>query len=125
MRRSTVVCGSCWEDHGAPTEWTPQTARFIELHDALYQLEPAGGPLHTVLDDWNLKGQIEPYWESLGIARDLEDDDPDMQRIRNLCTEIAAILNGWTEPQRYAAMAYADDYLPRPGTSIETVVPHG
>jgi hypothetical protein len=108
------MCGDCWDRAGQPVEWTAQTARFIELHDALYELEPVGGPLHTVLDDWNLKGQIEPYWPSLGIARDLEDDDPDMQRIRDLCTEIAAILNDWTESQRYAAMAYASDYLQRP-----------
>lgn len=108
------MCGGCWNGAGEPDEWTPQTARFIELHDALYELEPVGGPLHAVLDDWNLKGQIEPYWSVVGIARDLEDDDPDMQRIRNLCTEIAAVLNGWTEHQRYAAMAYASDYLQRP-----------
>jgi len=117
------VCGGCWEKRGAPTEWTPQTARFIELCNALYELEPVGGPLHSVLDDWNLDGHIEPYWPAQGIARDLEDDDPDMASITELCTEIAAILNGWTGPQRYAAMAYADDYLPRPAEAIETVVP--
>lgn len=108
------MCGGCWERAGEPAEWTPLTARFIALHDELYVLEPMGGPLHAVLDDWNLKGVIEPYWPVLGIARDLEDDDPDMARIRALCTELAAILNGWTEPQRYAANAYANNYLIRP-----------
>jgi hypothetical protein len=108
------MCGDCWEQHGAPTDWTPQTARFIELHDALYDLEPMGGPLHSVLDDWNLDDEIEPYWPALGIACDLEDDDPALEHIRHLCTELAAILNGWTEAQRYAANAYAANYLPRP-----------
>jgi hypothetical protein len=117
------MCGDCWERHGSPAEWTPQTARFTELHNALYDLEPMGGPLHSVLDDWNLDGHIEPYWPALGVARDLEDADPDMMRIRDLCTEIAAILNGWTEPQRYAAMAYADGFLPPPSSPMGTVVP--
>lgn len=113
------MCGGCWEEHGSPTEWTPRTARFIELHDALYELEPRGGPLHAVLDDWNLDRQIEPYWPALGLANDLDDDDPDMQRIRDLCTEIAEILNGWTVEQRYAAKAYADNYF---GTASGDVV---
>jgi hypothetical protein len=108
------VCGSCWDEAGSPTEWTPETARFIELRGALYLLEPVGGPLHVVLDDWNLGGVIEPYWSALNC--DLDDDDPDAVRIRELCTEIAAILNGWTEPQRYAAMAYADNFVPRPAS---------
>lgn len=120
------MCGGCWEEHGSPAEWTPQTARFIDLHNALYDLEPTGGPLHSVLDDWNLDGIIEPHWPALGIVHTLEDldhDAPVLQHIRHLCTELAAILNGWTEPQRYAAKAYADDYLPRPVAPIETVVP--
>ena len=106
------MCGSCWEEAGEPTEWTPQTARFIELHDELYQLEPVGGPLHAVLDDWNLDGVIEPYWSATNC--DLDDDHPDVVRTLELCTEIAAILNAWTEALRYAAMAYVRGYLPRP-----------
>jgi hypothetical protein len=111
------MCRGCWSEAGEPSEWTPQTARFIELHDALYALEPMGGPLHAVLDDWNLDGEIEPYWPALGITRELEDLDerhPTLQRIRELCTELAAILNGWAGAQRYAALAYANDYLKRP-----------
>jgi hypothetical protein len=106
------MCGGCWEESGSPTEWTPETAPFIELHDELYLLEPVGGPLHAVLDDWNLGGLIEPYWSALNC--DLDDDHPDAVRTRELCTEIAVILNAWTEPQRYAAMAYASGFIPRP-----------
>lgn len=108
------MCGDCWEAAGEPTEWTDQTARFIEAVRDLYQFEPMGGPLHAVLDDWNLRGLIEPYWPAQGIAGDLEDDDPDMARIAALCTEIAALLNGWTEPQRYAALAYERGYVEPP-----------
>jgi hypothetical protein len=103
------MCSGCWEEAGSPTEWTPETARFIELHDELYLLEPVGGPLHVVLDDWNLGGQIELYWSAISVPSQL-----DAQRVRGLCTEIAAILNAWTEDQRYAAMAYADRSIPRP-----------
>jgi hypothetical protein len=112
------MCGDCWARAGEPDDWTTLTPRFIDAVRELYQLEPMGGPLHAVLDDWNLRGQIEPYWPAAGIAGDLDDDDPDMARIATLCTELAAILNGWTEPQRYAALAYERGYLDRPDGNV-------
>ena len=99
------MCSTCWEEHGSPADWTPQTARFIELVGTLYgELgHSTGGPLHVVLDDWNLDGPIEPYY-SLGDSR----------KTREVCDEIVAILNDWTPTERYAAMAHLDGFVQRP-----------
>jgi hypothetical protein len=63
----------------------------------------------VVLDDWNLGGQIERSGSAISDPSPLA-----ARRVRGVCTENAAILNAWTEDQRYAAMAYADRSIPRP-----------
>jgi len=125
------MCDNCWREAGSPTERTPDTARLVELIGKLYEIHPTGGPLHSVLDDWNLDGHIEPYWrgwsdEDLdalwygGIPFDeLDPQAPAVvERLgvstRAVCTEIAALLNAMTESQRYAALAYADGFIPEP-----------
>lgn len=95
------MCSQCWEKAGSPAEWTPQTDRFIELADRLYEEHSTGGPLHVYLDDWNLDGTVEPFYEVL----DSDDDET-----REVCDELAAILNGWTAAQRYSAVAYWHGY---------------
>lgn len=57
------MCHECWESHGSPTEEAPQTARLVKLIADLYAIHAVGGPLHAVLDDGNLDGVIEPYYE--------------------------------------------------------------
>lgn len=100
------MCDVCWKQAGSPVEWTPQTARFIELADRLYEDHPTGGPLHVYLDDWNLDRVVEP-----GYAVLVEDDDA--ASTREVCDELAGILNAWTPPQRYSAMAYWNGFVER------------
>lgn len=125
------MCSDCYTKAGSPTDWTPQTARFVDLVQTLYAVHPTGGPLHVVLDDWNLDGEIkpwydghtdadldEPYFEGWRIA-DLDPGAPAVAQglgrtTREVCDEIAAILNSWTSDQRYAGMAYADRLIERP-----------
>jgi len=123
-----MMCADCWREAGSPTEKTPDTDRLAELIVALYKIHAVGGPLHSVLDDWNLHGTITPWYdgyddeeldelwyEGIRIA-DLDPEAPAVteglgRSMRQLCDEIAAILNGMTEPQRYAAVAYADGLI--------------
>ena len=88
------MCFTCYEKAGEPKELPPEVDRFIALADELYDEHPTGGPLHAVLDDWNIDGEIKPY-DSIEVGG----------RTRELCDEIAALMNGWTVDQRYAAMA--------------------
>ena len=95
------MCADCWQKAGSPTERTPETSELVDLIHRLYLDHITGGPLHVVLDDWNLDGRIEPYydgWDAEALA----------DGTRETCDRIAAILNGMTSDQRYAALAYAD-----------------
>lgn len=96
------MCTDCWDQAGRPTELPPAYERFAELHSDLYDLSPAGGPLHSVLDDWNLAGHIQPF---PGLT--FEDDTA---RVYEICDEIADLLNAMTGPQRYAALAKAGGF---------------
>jgi hypothetical protein len=125
------VCSECYVKAGSPTEWTPQTARFVDLVQSLYAVHPTGGPLHSVLDDWNLAGTIAPWWDGFTVDEldepyfegwPIADLDPGAQAVaqglgrttREVCEELAAILNSWTVDQRRAGMAYVDGLLERP-----------
>lgn len=103
------MCHNCWEQAGSPTDLPATYNRFAELHKMLDDIAPAGGPLHVVLDDWNLDRWIEPYPGQ--PYRDPYDGTVDnTEQVYTLCREIADLLNDMTEPQRYAALAKVKGY---------------
>jgi hypothetical protein len=95
--------------------------RFVELVEELYEIHPTGGPLHVVLDDGNIDGVIQPwydgytpeeldalYYKGWPIA-DLPPEAPAVVEglgvsTRRLCEEIAGLMNGWTVQQRQEAI---------------------
>lgn len=103
------MCHDCWDQAGRPTELPPTYERFAELVSDLYDFHSAGGPLHTVLDDWNLDGHIEPF---PGLTSEDEYDQTDNTRyVYEICDEIAALLNGMPEAQRYSALAHREGFI--------------
>lgn len=126
------MCVDCWREAGSPTERTPETGRLVELIGKLYEIHPTGGPLHTTLDDWNVDVRtIEPHYRGwtdedldalwyAGIPfAELDPQAPAVvERLgvstRTLCDEITVLLNGMTETQRIAALAYADGLVTEP-----------
>ncbi len=126
------MCDGCWHMAGSPTDWTPQTPQLLELIEDLYAIHPTGGPLRTVLGDWNLdRTIIEPSYDGWsGVDLDalhcdgwpLADLPPEAPAVteglgrsmRQICDEIAKLLNGMTVAQRYAALAYRDGFVARP-----------
>lgn len=99
------MCIDCWNEAGKPTEVsdTEALAELLVLIRVLYEDHGAGGPLHTVLDDWNLDGEISPYWMH---------DEPAVLEYH--CLRIAALLNAMPLDERIAAMAYADGFIAPP-----------
>lgn len=97
------------------------TGRAYELLTALYAIHPTGGPLHTAVDDGNLDGVIDPhysgwsdtdldtvYFEGWPIA-DLPPEAPAVveglgQSTRQICDELAALLNAMPERDRAAVV---------------------
>lgn len=94
------MCENCWADAGRPTTLPPTADEFAELVGQLYEVEAVGGPLHSVLDDWNLGGHISPY-----PGLDCADDT------YRLCDRIAGLLNAMTEAERYASLAAAEGFF--------------
>jgi hypothetical protein len=98
-----------------------QTGRLANLIGELYRIHAAGGPLHVQLDDGNLDGVIEP-WYSGYAAEELDalwlegwplaELPPECEAVtsglgrstRQLCDEIAQILNATPEAERRGAV---------------------
>lgn len=103
------MCTSCWEKAGRPTGLPATYDQFAELHEMLYDMHSVGGPLHTVLDDWNVDGHIEPY---PGMTYEDPYDQADItEPVYAAAQQIADLLNDMTEAQRYAALAKASGLL--------------
>lgn len=99
------MCVDCWEEAGRPTQVADQEAlaELLVLIRVLYEDHGAGGPLHTVLDDWNLDGEIRPHWGH---------DEPAVLEYH--CLKISAPLNAMTEQERIAALARWSGFVKTP-----------
>lgn len=124
------MCDNCWREAGSPTERTPNTDRLVKLIEQLYEIHCVGGPLHVVLDDWNVDVTVvEPWYDGYSSEEldalwygptpiaELSPQAPAVVEglgtsMRALCDEIAALLNGMTVAQRYAALAYRKGLIP-------------
>lgn len=49
------MCTDCWDEMGRPAIDTPKVREAARLVRELYQEHCTGGPLHIVVDDWNLE----------------------------------------------------------------------
>lgn len=102
------MCITCWEDGGSPTVWNPAVAEVTRLVTDLYGMDDCavGGPLHVVVDDWNLDGPITPYWfgeESAELAE--------------FVTALAAKMTALTVDERLSAMAHHEGFA-REGVEV-------
>lgn len=104
------MCDSCWDGYGRPAHTSPQIERAAELTRELYRWFPVGGPLHIVVDDWNLgDGSIRfcqaeiPKW----TAGEIVGWPEDLPRAKAVATELAALLLAMPEGDRAAALARA------------------
>jgi hypothetical protein len=97
------MCVDCWNQAGQPANWTPEIAKTLGLVRELYAIHPTGGPLHVALDDWNVEGDIKPYY--------LDEAD---ENAREVCDQIAAKLNAMTLKDRYSVLAYHGRYAEPP-----------
>lgn len=121
------MCVNCWERAGSPTTWNEHVARAVELLGELYAINAVGGPLHVEVDDYNLDGQITPFYAGWTDA-DLDalyvdgwalaDMPPgavvvaegEGRSLRQICDELAAVLNAMPVEDRYAAVAHRGGY---------------
>ncbi|WP_020525853.1 hypothetical protein [Catelliglobosispora koreensis] len=126
------MCNKCWDNAGSPLNWTPDIARALALTKELYAIHSVGGPLHAVLDDWNIDHEtIVPYYDCFTDAEldalyhqgePIAELDPLAPAVveglgrntRQICDELAALLNTMPVPDRYAMLAYHDRIVDEP-----------
>lgn len=99
------MCLNCWEEAGSPTELPENADELIQLIKELYATEKGGtgGPLHIVLDDWNLEDDnIE--WCMFRMIESSEDREYFGEDILRLSIKIALRLYRIPELQRYAVL---------------------
>lgn len=129
------MCDTCYGEAGSPTERTADTGRLVQAVRDLYAIHPTGGPLHVVLDDWNVDCEhVAPSYEHYDAAdldalyyqgwslAELPPEAPAVteglgRSTRQLCDEIATLLTAMTMDQRYAALAYAHGLIDTPSNS--------
>lgn len=97
----------------------------------LYRIHPTGGPLHVELDDGNLDGTIRPYYDCFTVEEldalyhdgtPIAELDPEAPVVleglgsstRQLCDEIAALMNEMSVEDRALARARALGYGTEP-----------
>ena len=100
---------------GQPVVYDEDVAEAAALIKRLYELEPAGGPLHVELDDMNLQGDITPYYS----AEDRLTSDgllipgyPDRysEEVHQLCDRIAELLTEMPVGWRYSVVAHFENW---------------
>ena len=100
------MCMSCWIDYGAPLKRTPRVLAMAERLIAFDEIEPVGGHLHIVLDDWNLDRDSVRYCERQA-KRGSPWQGPDAAQAR-----LARDLRQMTLRDRASALAIRDGYEP-------------
>lgn len=130
------MCIDCWNEAGQPANWTLEIKRALGLVRELYDIHAVGGPLHACLDDCNIDGEIRPYydcytpaeldelWDGRSRIADLDPQAPAVvdglgRSMRQICDEIAALMNPMTLDDRMSVLAYHWKLASEPGN------PHG
>lgn len=123
------MCVDCWNEAGRPANQSPEIARAVELVRALYDIHPTGGPLHVVVDDWNLEDEFlipyyvgysgeeldELYYGAWKIA-DLPPEAPAVveglgRSMRQICDELSALLLSMPTEDRMSVLAHHGGYV--------------
>lgn len=101
------MCASCWMSLDHPTIYNARVGIAAGLINDLYRVAPTGGPLHAVVDDWNVEdGDLVvhqayndaglPYWsvETLGLAE-----------------QVALLMRTMTTAERVSTLAHQEGFL--------------
>lgn len=118
-----------WIELGRPADWNPKVKRALELIRDIYEYAAAGGPLHVILDDWNIEdgdvgwavkdlrdgyfrigpGGVEVTYDPYDAMR-LDEDEA--RQVRDAVAELVPLLAEMTVNERASALARHWGYLP-------------
>lgn len=108
------MCVDCWNAAGRPANWSPAVAKALALTRELYEIHSTGGPLHAEVDDWNVdEGVIVPAY-SFWSDEDLDEVRHTGRSTRQVCDELAAVLNAMPVDDRFSVLAFHDGLAEEP-----------
>lgn len=93
------MCVDCWESYGAPTTEPAFGPAIRMMIRDLYTMERCGvgGPLHSVLDDWNLEDEHLTPW--------VDPTDPWPAEVLELAQRICDVMLKLSLTERAAVLA--------------------
>jgi hypothetical protein len=108
------MCENCYTDLGRPADWNPTVAHALELIRVIYEHERTGGPLHVILDDWNIEDGDIRLEATTGTPYTPDEflEEGDAEEVRAAVAELVPLLGKMTVPERASALARHDGYLP-------------
>ena len=116
-----------WDERGRPDSWNPRVKRALELVRDIYECASTGGPLHVILDDWNIEdGDVRLAAQDLrdgyfrwgpggvSVAYDPYEwlDEDETRQVRDAVVELVPLLAEMTVDERASALARHWGYLP-------------
>lgn len=114
------MCEDCWIEMGKPNKLPVRADFFARQVRRLYGMPRGGvgGNLHIVLDDWNLEDSSLDYCHGRTREALMQPGRTDAiidyeQNVLEL--GLWVMLAGWTEAERGAAMALAENFIDEEG----------
>lgn len=90
------MCFQCWEEAGSPTIDTPAVRELAALFAGMDHY----GPLHIIVDDWNVADDDIEFCATYTRNRPLTDDE----------TAAIRLMRGMSKAERASALARADGF---------------
>lgn len=103
------MCEECWAKLGNPDVRTPNTFKTVKAIRKLYCMPEcgAGGPLHILTDDWNVRDHDIDF-----CTQSLEEDRNEFsQEVNNISNEILDLIRPMTVEERYTVLAIESGFI--------------
>lgn len=101
------MCQGCYLEYGQPSLNSKEINRAAQLIRIIYQESGTGGPLHSILDDWNLENEHIEFHENWLTEREANYSN----RLAQSSRELLEIFKKMTVPERASSLAHAEGFI--------------
>lgn len=101
------MCAGCWMSNGHPVVYNDRVAQAVDLINALYRVAPTGGPLHVVVDDWNVEdGDLKVYQAFRHDGSPWYSDE-----VMSLARQVSELMRAMGVEERLSTLAHQEGFL--------------
>lgn len=101
------MCQGCYLEYGQPSLDSKEINHAAQLIRIIYQESGTGGPLHSILDDWNIENEHMEIHENLLTERERNYSD----RLAQTSRDLLEIFKKMTVPERASSLARAEGFI--------------